>query len=96
MIGNKCYNYPQASNHNRKQIEESTSRFLLLIDKQLTNTWYVSQSISPPLRGIIVCGISEENVRNANMFSVIRINLLYLQTSNHSRGRRRNIGFECK
>ena len=62
MIGNKCYNYPQASNQNRKQVEESTCWFLLLIDKQLTNTcnWYVSQCISPPLRGIIVYGISEE------------------------------------
>ena len=32
----------------------------MLVDKQLTNTWYVSQCISPPLRGIIVYGISEE------------------------------------
>jgi len=96
MIGNKCYNYPQASNHNRKRVEESTSRFLLLIDKQLTNTWYASQCISPPLRGIFVYGISEEKgtkckyvIRDKNQPTV-------LANSNHSRARRRNTEFECK
>ena len=96
MIGNKCYNYPKASNHNRKQVEERTSRFLSLLDKQLTNTWYVSQYISPPLRGIIVYGISEEKrtkckyvIRDKNQPTV-------LANSNHSMARRRNIEFECK
>ena len=91
MIGCKCYNYPQASNHNRKQVEESTSWFLLLINKQLTNTWYVFQCISPPLRGIIVYGISEEKrtkckyvIRDKNQPTV-------LAQSNHSSTRRRNI-----
>ena len=90
MIG-KSYNCPQESNHNRKQVEESTSWFLLLIDKQLKNTWYVSQCISPPLRGIIVYGISKEKrtkckyvIRDKNQPTV-------LANSNHSRARRRNI-----
>lgn len=35
QLTNKLYRY---QNYDRKQVKESTSRFLLLIDKQLTNT----------------------------------------------------------
>ena len=34
-------------NFDRKQVEESTSRFLLLIDNSLQIKWHISQSISP-------------------------------------------------
>ena len=95
MIGNKCYNCPQASNHNRKQVE-SISWFLLLIDKQLTNTWYVSQCISPPLRGIIVYGISKEKRTKCKYVIGDKNQPTVLANSNHSRARRRNIKFECK
>ena len=91
MIGNKCYNCPQASNHNRKQVEESASWLLLLIDKQLTNTWYVSQCISPPLRGIIVYGISKEKRTKCKYVIRDKNRPTVLAKSNHSRARRRNI-----
>jgi len=73
MIGNKCYNFPQTSNYNRKQIEESTSRFLLLIDKQLTNTCgMVLSAFVNHCEGLLSTASPKKNVRKANMLSVIR------------------------
>jgi len=95
MIG-KSYNYQQASNHKSKQVEVSTSSFISLIDEELTNTWYVSQCISPPLRGIIVYGISEEKRTKCKYVIRDKSKLTVLANSNHSRARRRNIEFECK
>ena len=82
-------------NFDRKQVEESTSRFLLLIDKQLTNqVAYFPEhfSILSSWVGHLQRKTYESKyfIRDKNQPTALA------NSSNDSRARRHNVEFECK